>query len=495
MTHVVIRCDASAEGGVGHLVRALSVADAAQAAGHTVAVAGAIESPLAERLLADSGLEATDATENLEILAAEQGATVVHVDDYAIGAEAREQVRACGALLSSIEDGTFGRRPADVVVDPTLRTEWIARPEDGSGTVLLGIDYAPMRADVRAARERRPAEARDIGPAARVLIVMGGTDATGAAGTLAAVCSEAESIGQVSVIAPERNWDEVRAEAGDGIDLIAPSTDFLERASAADLVVSAAGTTAWELACIGVPSLLVAVVANQKAGYAAALTERIACGLGSLEQVRADQSAATAAVEEAVAALRTVGPWTRVGREEIDGRGAERIVAAWDAALSRRVAGEGSPLRARPATIQDSSLLLRWRNDPVTRKVSRASSLITWQSHQDWYERTLENPNRELYVIERGTVPLGTVRFDALEGSEWEVSITLAPEARGHGHSRSVLTAGEAVFDARQPNATVVAAIHRNNLSSQRLFAGAGYLLDSTRCGGEFLVFVRRDPS
>jgi spore coat polysaccharide biosynthesis predicted glycosyltransferase SpsG/RimJ/RimL family protein N-acetyltransferase len=508
MTHVAIRCDASAEGGIGHLVRAISVADAARSAGHTVVVAGSIRTPLARRLLADAGLAVTDAPEDLEVLAAEQGATVVHVDDYTIGADALDRVRSCGALLSSMEDGTFGRRPADVVVDSTIRAERLDRPADGSGAVLRGIGYAPMRAEVRAAREQRAAEVREVGPDAHVLIVMGGTDATGAAGTLAGVCAAAEGIGRVSVIAPEPNWEAVRAEAGDEVELLAPSPEFRARASAADLVVSAAGTTAWELACIGVPSLLVAVVENQRSGYEAALSERIARGLGALEEVRADPSAATAAVESAVADLRAARSWTPIGREKVDGHGAERIVAAWDEALSRRVGTSDAPVVARPATLEDSSLLLRWRNDPATREVSRSSDLVSWEGHSTWYERTLGNPRRELYVVERGATPVGTVRFDALESSgaaddpaaagateEWEVSITLAPEARGHGLSRPVLNAGEDAFGQRHPEATVVAAILPDNAPSQRLFAGAGYVLDPDRDDGDFEVLVRRDPS
>src|SRR5699024_4501842 len=204
--------------------------DAARAAGHTVVMAGSIDAPLAQRLLAEAGLEVTEAAEDLEVLAAEQGASVVHVDDYTIGTEARDQVHAAGALLSSMEDGSFGRRPADVVVDSTIRAERSGRPEDGSGTVLQGIAYAPMRAEV---------------------------------------CAAADGVAHVSVIAPEHSWDAVRAEAGEAVELLGPSPAFLEHASAADLVVSAAGTTAWELACIGVPSLLVAVVENQRAGYEA----------------------------------------------------------------------------------------------------------------------------------------------------------------------------------------------------------------------------------
>src|SRR5699024_1276653 len=129
----------------------------------------------------------------------------------------------------------------------------------------------------------------------------------------------------------------------------------------------------------------------------------------------------------------------------------------WDEALGRRVGDGDAPVTARPATLADSSLLLRWRNDPETRAVSRSTDRVSWEGHTGWYARAVEAPERELYVIERGGAPVGTVRFDALEGPEGEVSITLAPEARGLGRSRPVLAAGHSVHGARHPGAGVVA--------------------------------------
>jgi RimJ/RimL family protein N-acetyltransferase len=58
-----------------------------------------------------------------------------------------------------------------------------------------------------------------------------------------------------------------------------------------------------------------------------------------------------------------------------------------------------------------------------------------------------------------------------------------------------VLNAGEDAFGQRHPEATVVAAILPDNAPSQRLFAGAGYVLDPDRDDGDFEVLVRRDPS
>lgn len=78
---------------------------------------------------------------------------------------------------------------------------------------------------------------------------------------------------------------------------------------------------------------------------------------------------------------------------------------------------------------------------------------------------------------------------------EWEVSITLAPEARGLGLSSKVLDSGHNLFDQRYPGATVIAAILPTNTPSQKLFTRAGYARFEGHKDGEFDVLIRRDPS
>jgi len=491
MTHIAIRCDASPRGGVGHLVRAISVADAAREAGHTVVLTGRIESALAVEMVTRAGLDVVDAPDDLGVLAAEQGASVVHVDNYDVSRDALPLVRRSGALLSSMEDGEFGRRPGDVVVDSTVRAETTDRPDDGSPVVLRGIAYAPMRAQVLAARERRAARNLPPHSPARVLIVMGGTDAMGAAATLAAVCRSAAGVGELTVIAPRQNWDAVREVAGHDVELIEPSIDFLDGAADADLVVSAAGTTSWELVCIGVPSLLVAVVENQRAGLDAAVADGVARGLGTLDEVRARPDAAASRIADAIAALHAGASWSPLGLQKVDGRGAARIVDAWESALESRIEGADASVKARPAAPDDSLMLLRWRNDPVTRTMSRSPSAVSLHGHETWFQRVLDDASRELFVVERGHVPIGTVRFDQHRTAEWEVSITIAPETRGHGLSRLVLAAGEEAFLTKHPDSRIIAAVLPDNVPSQRLFQGRGYVLDPARRDGEFDVLVR----
>ncbi|MFJ4232849.1 bifunctional UDP-2,4-diacetamido-2,4,6-trideoxy-beta-L-altropyranose hydrolase/GNAT family N-acetyltransferase [Cellulosimicrobium cellulans] len=489
MSHALLRCDATPEGGVGHLVRALAVARAARDAGWTVALAGQVTSALGHDLLEGAGLRRVDVpAEGLAVLAAEQGAVLVHVDDYATGTAARSELARAGALLSSMEDGTFGRRPADVVVDSTLGADDTERPEDGSGLVLRGIGYAPMREDVLRARENRRERARsDEGTPLRGLVVAGGTDAVGAAAVLAGVARATGRIGELVVVAPRGRWDDVRATAGEGVDLREPFPGVLDLAADMDVVLSAAGTTAWELACVGVPTVLVAVVDNQVPGYEAAVARGFALGLGSLTELRRDTAAG--AVRLAIL-LDDLGRYERP--DGVDGRGAARIVESWEDVFRKRsemLLPDG--LVARPATSGDALVLLRWRNDPSVRAVSRSSELVPWREHRTWLAGVLDDPARRLYVIEHGGVRVATVRFDLLDAGEWEVSITLAPEARGRGLAGAVLSAAEVAFTAGEPGATLVAAILPDNAPSQRLFVRAGYQHVPGRKDGDFDVLVK----
>ncbi|MFB7889109.1 GNAT family N-acetyltransferase [Cellulosimicrobium cellulans] len=489
MSHALLRCDATPEGGVGHLVRALAVARAARRAGWSVSLAGEVSSPLGHDLVREAGVEHVDVpAEGLAVLAAEQGAVLVHVDDYAVGPDARVDLGRAGALLSSMEDGTFGRRPADVVVDSTLGAEDTARPDDGSGRVLRGIGFAPMRDAVLRARGQRAARApRDPAEPLRCLVVAGGTDAVGAAAVLAGVARATRGVGELVVVAPRGRWADVRAAAGGDVDLREPFPGVLDLAGDMDLVLSAAGTTAWELACVGVPTVLVAVVDNQVPGYEAAVARGFALGLGTLAELRKDVADGAERLERMLDDLRC---YERP--DGVDGGGAARIVVAWDDAFRSRTEGlSPGGLVARRATGDDALVLLRWRNDPSVRAVSRSSEPVPWRSHRTWLAQVLDDPGRRLYVVEHADVRVGTVRFDRRDEGEWEVSITLSPEARGHGLAGAVLAVAEDAFAAEEPAATLVAAILPDNAPSQRLFVRAGYAHVPDRRDGDFDVLVK----
>ena len=256
MTSLLLRADAAPSMGVGHLSRCVAVATAARARGWDVALCGTFTA--GQWLLGD-----------LPVVPALRPADVVLVDHYGLGQVSRSlrsesSNAALPSLVVSMEDGLFGRRRADIVVDANLYST--PRPDDGSPVVLRGPAYAPLRAEIRAARWRGGA----VPP--KVVVVMGG----GAAPTAvaAAVAAVRETGVPASVVA-------VSSAPVPGVEVIPPTPELPSLFASADLVVSAAGVTLLELCCIGVPAALVRIADNQAAGYAAAVDQGLAAGLGT----------------------------------------------------------------------------------------------------------------------------------------------------------------------------------------------------------------------
>lgn len=86
---------------------------------------------------------------------------------------------------------------------------------------------------------------------------------------------------------------------------------------------------------------------------------------------------------------------------------------------------------------------------------------------------------------------MGTVRWDLESGAEWEVSITLAPEARGRGVAPGLLRAGEIWLSRTTVVDAYLAVVRTDNLASRRLFLHGGYAPDLPANGEGLERWVR----
>lgn len=140
-------------------------------------------------------------------------------------------------------------------------------------------------------------------------------------------------------------------------------------------------------------------------------------------------------------------------------------------------------IKLRSAIEADAERLLFWRNDSETRAWSRTTTPVTAAEHRAWLASVLANPNRLLLIAEYDQKPIGTVRFDR-KNITWEVSITVAPEARGRRLARPILLAAERTLSP----ATIRANVHHDNAPSIALFRKAGYQTDRTEGNWHWLV-------
>ncbi|MDQ2688820.1 MAG: GNAT family N-acetyltransferase, partial [Chloroflexota bacterium] len=175
-------------------------------------------------------------------------------------------------------------------------------------------------------------------------------------------------------------------------------------------------------------------------------------------------------VRAAVTALRSDQPHrARIavrGPELVDGAGARRVA---------RVMTTG-PLQLRVATMADADLLLRWRNDPVTRAASFDTAIIERGAHRRWLEERLANAGDRLWIGMLGGRPAGVVRF-AVDADGATASVTVAPEHRGRGVATRLIVNGCARLAAESRARGVDAWIRPENVASIGAFGSAGFRL------------------
>ena len=288
--NIGIRCDAGPRTGVGHLVRCVALAEELTARGvdvHFLSDLGGLA--WAQAQLDQRGLPWHPAPyDEVGLVAAAQrlDLAALVVDSYTLPPQHSAAVRATGRPVLAIVDGDRRGQSADIYVDQNLDAVL-----DHGEVRLAGLDYALLRSAVR---ELRPATApvHSATRTPRVVAFFGGTDAFRAAPQVARLLT-ATAVGfDATVVAADEGLRTdllaVPARPGQHFEFIAPTDHLPKLLTGADLVISASGTSTWELLCLGRAAALVWVVDNQIQGYERTVARGYAAGLGRLGQFTPD---------------------------------------------------------------------------------------------------------------------------------------------------------------------------------------------------------------
>lgn len=132
-------------------------------------------------------------------------------------------------------------------------------------------------------------------------------------------------------------------------------------------------------------------------------------------------------------------------------------------------------LTARRAGAGDAELLRRWRNDPETRRRSFTKTPVSDAEHRAWLGKRLASDRAAIWIFSDGGMPVGQVRVD-LDGDVAEVSIVVAPERRGRGYGKAMLS--EALRLLRRdfgPGVRARALVLDDHEASLRTFKACGF--------------------
>jgi UDP-2,4-diacetamido-2,4,6-trideoxy-beta-L-altropyranose hydrolase len=251
-------------------------------------------------------------------------------DGYQFGADYQRAIKESGAKLLFIDDyGQCDHYYADIVLNQNLgANEDLYRRREHYTRLLLGPEYVLLRREFLRYRGLKR-EIPEVGR--RVLVTFGGVDRQNM--TLKVI----RALGLVDVPGLHAQFvvgrwnphvEEIEAAIGNLSFAISLKRDAIDMAALmawADLAVSAAGITTWELAFMGLPSLAVVTSENQRSVAAGADMAGISSSLGWYDRFSSSELA------ERIAHLlkhREIRErMSRSGQKLIDGDGASRVLA------------------------------------------------------------------------------------------------------------------------------------------------------------------------
>ncbi|MBI9074768.1 MAG: UDP-2,4-diacetamido-2,4,6-trideoxy-beta-L-altropyranose hydrolase [Desulfatibacillum sp.] len=271
---LIIRADAGSQMGTGHVMRCLGLAQAWREKGGKAEFfcAGtplrrlAAEGFPAKALQADPG-SMEDARETA-IFAKTRLASWIVLDGYHFKEDFQKFLMDAGIKTLVVDDNQdCNFYHAHIVVNPNLHAqESMFSSREIHTRLLLGPQYAFLRKEFWQASK----ESRDFSRnSKRVLVTLGGADPNNT--TLKVIRALGLNRGldlEIKVLIGQSNPHmqslEEEAQHVNGLELIRDAKNMAELMAWADLAVSAAGSTCWEMAACGLPGILIVLAENQR---------------------------------------------------------------------------------------------------------------------------------------------------------------------------------------------------------------------------------------
>ncbi len=333
---LIVRADANTQMGVGHLMRCLALTQGWKARGGQVTFITNCKSDRLRQRLLDEGVQvvtlaqsypdAADWQATLQVLAAHPAAWVV-LDGYHLDSAYQRQIKRAGHRLMVIDDmAHLDHYYADIVLNQNINAEQLHYACEPYAQLLLGTRYALLRSEFsvwRGWQRKIPQIAR------KVLVTLGGGDSDNQ--TLMVIRAlqqvDVEGIDAIVVVgASNPHFQELESAVRDSrftIRLVRNAANMPELMTWADMAISAGGSTCWELAFLGLPTLILILAENQRGIAAGLAATGAAANLGLSSKVSAIQVADT--LEKVIADSHLRQQMSQRGNDLVDGLGSDRV--------------------------------------------------------------------------------------------------------------------------------------------------------------------------
>lgn len=356
---LAIRVDASEKMGSGHLMRCLTLADAAAALGYRSVFLSAVMLPSLSTLILERGhqlvsLKADGATSNeydhsswlpgseqgdaqaslaaiREITNANNQAPLwVVVDHYALAAPWETELQMSAPVLV-IDDLSDRSHVARALLDQTFGKsasayrDWV--PADT--TLMIGAKFALLRPEFHRKRSESLERRAKLTTIHNGLVTLGGVDNDNLTERVLEALAATELPMAVTVVAgasnPNKNRLVRQAQTSwPWVRVLEHTEDMAKLMVEADFCIGAAGSTSWERCVLGLPTLMLTLAANQRTIAQNLAQAGAALDFGELSPARQDALVQT--IKNWLSAPESLKLMSERAAQVCDGLGTQRVL-------------------------------------------------------------------------------------------------------------------------------------------------------------------------
>jgi len=477
---IFFRCDASPNIGSGHVMRCITLAKAMKKKGWNCSFLVSDETEATVPNLKTSGFKIHPDSFTPD------EANVLIIDHYQINTSYETKARKWAQHIVVIDDLANRDHDCDLLIDPTYnrnKSDYKDRIPVNS-KILTGSEYAILRPEFQ--QMRNDALKRRTGNIERILVSLGATNVGANIEKVITALINIKNkslkidlvIGHAVELKPDlKEHLEQLKKTSHNVNIYHHADNIAELMCKADLAIGAGGTTSWERCCLGLPTLMMEIADNQNT-LANNLSEA-----GAVENLGWHKNVTPETIEIALNKMLQdsvlLQGMSRNAALICDGKGTGNIITAIENIIL------SSSLTLRAVTADDSNILLKWRNDKMTRQASIDTNIINQQDHEAWLKKALSNDKRELYIAEISNTPVATSRIDTLDQHHAEISWTVSPDYRGRGVGKILVQKSMRL----KKNITFIAKIKKENAASFSIAKSVG--MDLLYQKGSIVIFKK----
>lgn len=129
----------------------------------------------------------------------------------------------------------------------------------------------------------------------------------------------------------------------------------------------------------------------------------------------------------------------------------------------------------RPVMKDDKERLLIWANDEVVRRNSFHQEFITEESHNQWFDRVIKDPNVLIFILMMNEEAIGQCRLTIEDGIA-DIAYSIDKKLRGKGMGKILIHLMEQEVVSRYPEVKrLTGKVKESNIPSIKCFKDSGY--------------------